>query len=78
MRLTGSLGLLALSLVTGQPALGQQFPECTQELVRTDDCADVINPAACYNMFRWSPMTLSCIDGTDDADRRRKASTYLT
>ncbi|TLS21022.1 uncharacterized protein PpBr36_10760 [Pyricularia pennisetigena] len=50
----------------------QQYSECTSDLVRTDDCADVINPAACYNQFRWNSRTLACIEGTDDADRKRK------
>ncbi|ELQ43576.1 hypothetical protein OOU_Y34scaffold00142g3 [Pyricularia oryzae Y34] len=50
----------------------QQYPECTSDLVRTDDCADVINPAACYNQFRWNARTLTCIEGIDDADRKRK------
>ncbi|KAK4234630.1 hypothetical protein C8A03DRAFT_47091 [Achaetomium macrosporum] len=50
-----------------------EFPECTQELLRTDDCAVVVNPTACYNQFRWSTRTLGCIDGTNDADRKRKA-----
>jgi hypothetical protein len=50
----------------------QTYPECTRELLRTDDCAAVANPNACYNQFRWNTRTLSCIDGTDDADRKRK------
>ncbi|KAK4184319.1 hypothetical protein QBC35DRAFT_391960 [Podospora australis] len=54
----------------------QQSLECTREVARTDECADVINPNACYNQFRWSARTLSCIEGKDDADRKRKASLY--
>ncbi|TLD15735.1 uncharacterized protein PgNI_00138 [Pyricularia grisea] len=50
----------------------QRYPECTSDLVRTDDCADVINPAACYNQFRWNARTLTCIEGVNDADRKRK------
>ncbi|KAK3998198.1 hypothetical protein QBC44DRAFT_314000 [Cladorrhinum sp. PSN332] len=53
-------------------ALGQQALECTREVARSDECADVINPNACYNQFRWNSRTLSCIDGKDDADRKRK------
>ncbi|KAK3356540.1 hypothetical protein B0T25DRAFT_497152 [Lasiosphaeria hispida] len=65
------LGLIALWLAM---ALGQQETECTRELARTDDCADVINPNACYNQFRFrDAQTLTCIDGKDTADRARKA-----
>lgn len=54
-------------------ALAQGNVECTSELASTDDCADVINPAACYNMFQFrNAQTLGCIDGVDDADRARK------
>jgi hypothetical protein len=53
---------------------GQQFPVCTTDLVKSDDCADVINPAACYNQFRWSARTMSCIEGKDNADKQRKVS----
>ncbi|KAF2188430.1 hypothetical protein K469DRAFT_769159 [Zopfia rhizophila CBS 207.26] len=55
-------------------ALGQQVPECTRELARTDDCADVINANACYNQNRFrNAQTLQCIDGKDNADRSKKA-----
>ncbi|CAP60868.1 uncharacterized protein PODANS_0_530 [Podospora anserina S mat+] len=65
-----SLGLLALWAST---SLGQSMQECTRELARTDECADVINPNACYNMYRFnSARTLSCIEGKDDAERKRK------
>ncbi|KAI6358285.1 hypothetical protein MCOR25_007384 [Pyricularia grisea] len=56
----------------------QRYPECTSDLVRTDDCADVINPAACYNQFRWNARTLTCIEGVNDADRKRKACACCT
>lgn len=57
-------------------ALAQANVECTKEMVETDDCAAVINPAACYNMFQFRGReTLSCIEGTDDADRARKVRT---
>jgi len=65
-----SLGLVAVWLTM---ALGQQALECTREVARTDDCADVINPNACYNQFRFNGrQTLQCIDGENDADRARK------
>ncbi|KAK4460642.1 hypothetical protein QBC42DRAFT_180435 [Cladorrhinum samala] len=54
-------------------ALGQKPLECTREVAASDECADVINPAACYNQFRWNSRTLSCIDATSDAERKRKA-----
>ncbi|KAF2028171.1 hypothetical protein EK21DRAFT_70354 [Setomelanomma holmii] len=50
----------------------QTYPECTKELVRTDDCAAVIDANACYNKFRWNAQTLMCIDGTDDTEKQRK------
>ncbi|KAH9884370.1 hypothetical protein F4778DRAFT_564404 [Xylariomycetidae sp. FL2044] len=65
------LGLFSLLTAT---ALGQTFPECTRELAATDDCADVINANACYNKFRFTgTQTLTCIGGTDQADKIRKA-----
>jgi hypothetical protein len=73
MKLTLSLSLLALFLGA---VSAQEFPECTQDLLRTDDCAVVVNPTACYNQFRWSTRTLACIDGTDDADRKRKVKPH--
>lgn len=54
-------------------ALGQTAPVCTQELARTDECADVINANACYNQDRFKgAATLQCIDGKDNADKARK------
>ncbi|KAI1488790.1 hypothetical protein F5X96DRAFT_643581 [Biscogniauxia mediterranea] len=67
---SSSLALLFLWVAAG---FGQQAVECTRELAATDDCADVINANACYNQFRFtSRQTLTCIGGTDDADRIRK------
>lgn len=66
-----SLTLIAFWLAM---ALGQTTTVCTAELASTDDCADVINPIACYNQFGFSgTRTLSCIDGKTDAERSRKA-----
>ncbi|PSN71552.1 hypothetical protein BS50DRAFT_547000 [Corynespora cassiicola Philippines] len=65
------LGLVGL-WVAG--AVGQQTAECTRELARTDECADVINANACYNKYRFrDTQTLSCIDGKDNKERSRKA-----
>ncbi|CAI4220172.1 unnamed protein product [Parascedosporium putredinis] len=65
-----SLGVLSILLAT---VAAQTEQVCTQELVKDVDCADVINPTACYNMFRFrNAQTLSCIEGTDNADRARK------
>ncbi|KAF2841084.1 hypothetical protein M501DRAFT_929972 [Patellaria atrata CBS 101060] len=69
MKLSIALVTLWLSM-----AFGQQAAECTKELIRTDDCAEVINANACYNKMRWRNRTpLQCIDGEDDADKARKA-----
>ncbi|KAI1397431.1 hypothetical protein F4819DRAFT_472067 [Hypoxylon fuscum] len=55
-------------------ALSQSAPECSRELAATDECADVINANACYNQFRFTNnQTLSCIGGTDNNDRAKKA-----
>lgn len=66
-----TLGLIAFWFAT---ALAQQAAaECPSDMVITDDCAAVINPAACYNMYQFrNRQVLSCIEGTDDADRSRK------
>lgn len=65
---------LPLSLILLLPlAHAQTTPtECTADLVVTDDCTDVMNPIACYNQYRWNTRTLSCIEGANDAERKRK------
>jgi hypothetical protein len=50
----------------------QNYPECTFEVARSDDCAAVINANACYNKFRWNAQTLTCIDGNDTAVKQKK------
>ena len=65
------LAFLALWLTI---VLAQQATVCTNELATSDDCADVLNPIACYNQYRFNgARTLTCIEGKDDADRKRKA-----
>ncbi|KLU89849.1 hypothetical protein MAPG_08818 [Magnaporthiopsis poae ATCC 64411] len=64
-----------MALAFGQ---AQQYPVCTADLVKTDECADVINPAACYNQFRWNARTLGCIEGTNDKERQKKACKCCT
>ncbi|KAI1760252.1 hypothetical protein GGR53DRAFT_94957 [Hypoxylon sp. FL1150] len=65
---------LAFFLFWAGIALGQQFPECTRELAATDECAAVIDANACYNQFGFrSNQTLTCIDGTSNDDRAKKA-----
>lgn len=49
----------------------QTYPECTAELVRTDECTSVIDANACYNKFRWNAQTLTCIDGKDTATKQK-------
>jgi hypothetical protein len=73
MKLSTSFGLLALFF----GALGQEFPECTKELLRTDECAAVVNPNACYNQFRWNARTLGCIDGANDTERKQRVGYSL-
>ncbi|KAK4129710.1 hypothetical protein N657DRAFT_563760 [Parathielavia appendiculata] len=69
MKLT-SFWLLAFFSALAQ---SQEFPECTRELLRTDDCAAVVNPSACYNQFRWNTRTLGCIEGENDTERKMRA-----
>ncbi|KAI1375123.1 hypothetical protein F4677DRAFT_446628 [Hypoxylon crocopeplum] len=65
---------LASAILWATVALSQQIPACSRELAETDDCADVINANACYNQFRFRDnQTLSCIGGTDNNDRAKKA-----
>ncbi|KAK3317911.1 hypothetical protein B0H66DRAFT_532419 [Apodospora peruviana] len=80
MHFNFSFTLVALWLVLGlQGVFGQNYPVCTRELAATDECADVINPNACYNQYKFSgTRTLSCIDGKDDADRKRKVCQCCT
>ncbi len=70
---SSSLGLVALLLTAGL-AQAQTFPECTRALLRTDECAAVVNPSACYNQFRWNTRTLGCIDGANDTERKARVS----
>jgi hypothetical protein len=67
-----SLGLLAIWVAM---ALGQAGQECTREMIKTDDCLDVINANACYNQFRFraGKQTLQCIHGENDTERAQKA-----
>ena len=67
-----SLGGLALCFAL---ATAQSYPECTAAVARTDECAAVINANACYNKFGFrNAQTLTCIDGTSDADKKKKVS----
>lgn len=65
---------LPLTIVTLWLAMvyAQQAAVCDNDLATSDDCTDVLNPIACYNQYRWNTRTLSCIEGKDDADRKRK------
>jgi hypothetical protein len=71
MKVTAPAGLIVL-LATAVLGQAQQFPECTRELLRTDECSAVVNPSACYNQFRWNTRTLGCIDGANDAERKKR------
>jgi hypothetical protein len=62
--------ILALFSAT---VLAQSYPECTAELVRTDECAGVINANACYNKMGFrNAQTLTCIEGKDDAEKKKR------
>lgn len=66
---------VSFALITGFVAatLAQTYPECTAELVRTDDCAGVIDANACYNKFGFrNAQTLQCIEGKDDAEKKKR------
>lgn len=65
-----SLAFTAFWLAT---ALGQNMGPCTREMARTDGCAAVINPNACYNQFRFrNAQTLQCIEGADDNEKAQR------
>lgn len=66
------LALLSIAIWVAT-ARAQQATTCTSDLVVTDDCTDVMNPIACYNQYRWNARTLSCIEGANDTERKRKA-----
>jgi hypothetical protein len=68
-----SIPILTLFLTL---AHGQTYQECTADLVRTDDCAGVIDANACYNKFRWNAQTLTCIEGKDDAEKKRRVGYF--
>jgi hypothetical protein len=75
MKFTASLGLVSLFLAfaSGQGAHeSPNFPSCTAEMLRTDACAAVVNPNACYNQFRWSARTLTCVEGENDTERKQR------
>jgi hypothetical protein len=71
MYISFAMATLLLGFVSAQT-----YPECTREVARTDDCAAVINANACYNKFRWNAQTLTCIDGTDNAAKAKKVSSW--
>jgi len=67
-----SLGCLTLWLAI---VAAQSYPECTANVARTDECASVINANACYNKFGFrNAQALTCIDGTSDAEKKKKVS----
>ncbi|KAF2748935.1 hypothetical protein M011DRAFT_466061 [Sporormia fimetaria CBS 119925] len=69
MKLTFALFTIWMAVVYGQQPL-----ECTKEVVRSDDCAEVINANACYNKYRFrNKQVLTCIDGANDTERAEKA-----
>lgn len=73
MKLLSSLVYIAVVAVSLPAALGQAVPACPADLASSPDCADVINPNACYNEFGFrGANTLNCIEGTSKADKARK------
>jgi len=66
------LPLAFLLAIAFRLAAAQTATACPADLVVTDDCTDVMNPIACYNQYRWNARTLSCIEGANDAERKRK------
>ncbi|CAK7219910.1 hypothetical protein SEUCBS140593_004052 [Sporothrix eucalyptigena] len=73
--------LLSLGVIIAvfQPAIwAQSVPACPADLAATTDCADVINPNACYNEFGFrGQQTLNCIEGKDNADKARKTGVQM-
>ncbi len=74
MKFLVSVWLMAALWLAGLGLAQDASVVCTREMSSSDDCADVIDPNACYNEYRFNSMrTLSCIAGKDDTDRARKA-----
>jgi hypothetical protein len=79
MKFTASLGLVSLLLAFASAQGAHEspnFPSCTAEMLRTDACAAVVNPNACYNQFRWSARTLTCVEGENDTERKQRVCEF--
>ncbi|KAL1893282.1 hypothetical protein Sste5346_006458 [Sporothrix stenoceras] len=64
---------IVVGLYLPATTISQAVPACPADLAATADCADVINPNACYNEFGFrGQQTLNCIDGKSNADKARK------
>ena len=70
-------GFLAMWLASLALAQTGQMLDCTEDVIQSEECAEVISPIACYNQFRWNQQTLTCIEGTD-AEKRLKVSLSLS
>jgi hypothetical protein len=68
------LGFIALWVAMVVAQAGQML-DCTEDVIQSEECSEVISPVACYNQFRWNTQTLSCIKGTD-AEKRAKVRVF--
>ncbi|ERS97595.1 hypothetical protein HMPREF1624_05766 [Sporothrix schenckii ATCC 58251] len=74
-----SLYTVAVCLSLSATPMAQTVPACPADLAASTDCADVINPNACYNEFGFrGQQTLNCIEGKDKADKARKVGALST
>jgi len=64
-----NFGFLVLWFAVGLAQI--KMLDCDEDVIQTEDCAEVISPIACYNQFKWNAQTLTCIEGTD-AEKKAK------
>jgi hypothetical protein len=69
-------GFLAMWLTLALAQTGQML-DCTEDVIQSEECAEVISPIACYNQFRWNQQTLTCIEGTDAEKRMKVCCSYF-
>ncbi|KAK1756602.1 hypothetical protein QBC47DRAFT_401501 [Echria macrotheca] len=60
----------ALVAVWVAVAVGQML-DCTEDVLESPECYEVIQPVACYNQYRWNTQTFTCINGSD-AEKKAK------
>jgi hypothetical protein len=70
MKLSAALMAVWVAMALGQ---SNQMLDCTEDVLESPECYEVIQPVACYNQFRWNTQTFTCINGSD-AEKKAKVS----